>query len=61
MAVYLDHNATTAFDSRVLEAMMPHLTERHGKPTSMHRYGRVPPSTGRASRLPIPSTRIPAG
>lgn len=33
MAVYLDHNATTAFDSRVLKAMMPHLTEHHGKPS----------------------------
>ncbi len=41
MAVYLDHNATTAFDSRVLEAMMPHLTEHHGKPSSAHRYSRV--------------------
>lgn len=31
MPVYLDHNATTALDPRVLEAMMPHLTEHHGK------------------------------
>ena len=41
MPVYLDHNATTPFDSRVLEAMMPHLTEHHGKPSSVHRYSRV--------------------
>ena len=61
MAVYLDHNATTALDSQVLEAMMPHLTEHHGKPSNVYRYGRVPPSTGRANRLPISSTRIPAG
>jgi len=27
MPVYLDRNATTTLDSRVLEAMMPHLTD----------------------------------
>jgi len=42
MPVYLDHNATTAFDSRVLEAMMPHLTEHHGKRSRVHCHGRVP-------------------
>ena len=31
MPVYLDHNATIPFDSRALEAMMPHLTEHHGQ------------------------------
>jgi cysteine desulfurase len=49
MPVYLDHNATTPLDPRVLEAMMPHLTEHHGKPSSVHRYGRVPrPAIDRA-------------
>ena len=47
MPVYLDHNATTPFDSRMLEAMMLHLTEHHGRSSSAHRDGRVPPSTGR--------------
>ena len=51
MAVYLDHNATTAFDSRVLEAMMPHLTKHHGKPSSVHRYGRIAPSTGAREQI----------
>ncbi|MBI5783191.1 MAG: cysteine desulfurase [Gammaproteobacteria bacterium] len=41
MPVYLDHNATTPLDSRVLEAMLPYLTEQHGNPSSVHRYGRV--------------------
>lgn len=41
MPVYLDHNATTPLDPRVLEAMMPYFTERQGNPSSVHRYGRA--------------------
>ncbi len=41
MPVYLDHNATTPLDPRVLEAMLPYLTEYHGNPSSVHRVGRV--------------------
>ncbi len=40
-AVYLDHNATTALDSRVLEAMLPYLREQQGNPTSRHSFGRA--------------------
>lgn len=39
-AVYFDHNATTALDPRVLEAMLPFLRRQQGNPTSRHRYGR---------------------
>lgn len=42
MPVYLDHNATTPLDLRVLEAMLPYLTEQQGNPSSVHRYGRAP-------------------
>lgn len=38
--VYLDHNATTPLDGRVLEAMLPFLRERFGNPSSRHEYGR---------------------
>jgi cysteine desulfurase len=38
---YLDHNATTPLDARVLEAMLPFLTERYGNPSSRHEYGRA--------------------
>lgn len=38
--VYLDHNATTPLDERVLEAMLPFLRERSGNPSSRHEYGR---------------------
>lgn len=38
--VYLDHNATTPLDERVLEAMLPFLRERFGNSSSRHEYGR---------------------
>lgn len=41
MPVYLDHNATTRLDPRVLEAMMPYLTGPYGNASSLHRFGRA--------------------
>lgn len=38
---YLDNNATTALDPRVLEAMMPYLTGPYGNPSSVHRFGKA--------------------
>ena len=38
---YLDHNATTPLDTRVLEAMLPFLRERCGNASSRHDYGRM--------------------
>ena len=37
--VYLDHNATTPLDPRVLEAMLPWFSELHGNPSSLHSHG----------------------
>jgi cysteine desulfurase len=39
--VYLDHNATTPLDPRVRAAMLPWLGERHGNPSSIHRFGQA--------------------
>lgn len=39
-SIYLDHNATTALDHRVLEAMLPWMSQQSGNPTSRHVYGR---------------------
>jgi cysteine desulfurase len=37
--VYLDHSATTPADPRVIEAMLPYLTERFGNASSVHHFG----------------------
>ena len=39
-SVYFDHNATTALDAQVLEAMLPWMSQQSGNPTSRHVYGR---------------------
>lgn len=41
MPTYLDHNATTHLDPRVLEAMLPYLTGPSANASSLHRYGRI--------------------
>ncbi len=40
-AIYLDNHATTPLDPRVLDAMMPYLTEHFGNPSSNHPFGWV--------------------
>ena len=37
--VYFDHSATTPVDPRVLEAMMPYLTQKFGNASSVHYFG----------------------
>ena len=37
--IYLDHAAATPLDRRVLEAMMPYLTNQYGNPSSLHYFG----------------------
>jgi cysteine desulfurase len=39
--VYLDHNATTPLDPRVLEGMLPYLAAQYGNASSRHEYGRA--------------------
>ncbi len=41
MPVYLDNNASTHLDPRVLDAMLPYLSGPHANPSSVHRYGRM--------------------
>jgi cysteine desulfurase len=40
--VYLDYNATTPVDPRVVEAMVPHLQSWFGNPSSDHAYSEEP-------------------
>lgn len=39
MQVYLDNNATTMTDPKVVEVMMPFFSEHYGNPNSLHRFG----------------------
>jgi len=39
--IYLDYQATTPIDPRVVEAMLPYLSTEFGNPSSSHAYGRA--------------------
>ncbi|AYY14587.1 cysteine desulfurase [Actinobacteria bacterium YIM 96077] len=39
--VYMDYNATTPVDPRVVEACLPYLTDHFGNPSSGHAYGKA--------------------
>ncbi|MEI6707777.1 MAG: cysteine desulfurase family protein [Methylococcales bacterium] len=48
--IYLDHNATTPLDERVLAAMLPFLNRYYGNPSSLYRHGRLVRSAIDAAR-----------
>jgi cysteine desulfurase len=48
--VYLDYNATTPVDPRVVGAMQPYLTEHFGNPSSGHVYAAAPAQALRTAR-----------
>jgi cysteine desulfurase len=52
--VYLDNAATTPLDRRVLEAMLPHLSGRHGNPSSLH-------AAGTSAREAVEAARVEVG
>lgn len=53
MPVYLDNNATTHLDPRVLDAMQPYLSGPYGNPSSLHRYGRAARDAVEAARAQV--------
>jgi cysteine desulfurase len=48
--VYLDNNATTKVDPRVLDAMLPYFSDYYGNPSSMHSFGGGVAANIRAAR-----------
>jgi cysteine desulfurase len=54
MAIYLDHNATTQVDPRVLEAMLPYFREAFGNASSIH-------SAGQRARAAVDAARESVG
>jgi cysteine desulfurase len=51
--VYLDHQATTPLDPRVLDAMLPFLTTQYANPSSPHQLGRQAAAALRAARRQV--------
>ena len=49
-AIYLDNNATTRVDARVIDVMLPLLKEHFGNPSSMHAFAAAPLAAGRLAR-----------
>ncbi len=43
--IYLDHNATTPLDDRVMKAMLPFLKTFYSNPSRLYRHGRIATST----------------
>jgi len=38
--IYMDYNATTPCDERVVEAMLPYFSEKFGNPSSIYKFGK---------------------
>ncbi|WP_042411765.1 cysteine desulfurase family protein [Streptacidiphilus carbonis] len=51
--VYLDYNATTPVDPRVVEAMVPYLADGFGNPSSVHLYGAEPKAALECARTQV--------
>ncbi len=51
--VYLDYNATTPIDPRVVQAMLPYLTTHFGNPSSAHAYAIAPSRALQTARAQV--------
>ncbi len=53
--IFLDYNATTPIDPRVVEAMLPYLTTHFGNPSSAHFYAQAPHTAIETAREQVAS------
>ena len=51
--IYLDNNATTAVDKKVLEEMLPYLSGEYANPSSMYDFAKKPAAAIREARVKI--------
>ena len=51
--IYLDNNATTKTDEKVVEAMLPYFTENYGNPSTIYKLGAKSKSAVTAAREKI--------
>jgi cysteine desulfurase len=51
--VYLDYNATTPVDLRVIDAALPYLTREFGNPSSSHAFGLRPHQAVEQARIDV--------
>ncbi len=51
--IYLDNNATTKIDERVLEEMLPYMKEEYANPSSMYDFAKKPAAVIREARVKV--------
>jgi cysteine desulfurase len=51
--IYLDYNATTPVDPRVVDALLPYLGPHFGNPSSTHHYGAAPKAALTRARVQV--------
>lgn len=51
--IYLDNNATTKTDEKVLEEMLPYLKEEYANPSSMYDFARKPAEALKTARIQV--------
>jgi cysteine desulfurase len=51
--IYLDNNATTPIDKRVLDAMMPYFTENYANANSKHSFGNIAYEAVKRARMQV--------
>ena len=51
--IYLDNNATTAIDKKVLDEMLPYLSGEYANPSSMYDFAKKPAAAIREARVKV--------